>query len=273
MQFFGKDWLASSNRSRMPLEAQGAYIILLCYQWEEGAIPDDQEEIRAMIHPYPSPQVMAKIWPHICRVFPVSSDGLRRNPRCERDRIAAFEKSAKAKEAGSAGGKKKAERARENPSERLADARRTLSEDPSENLADAYRTPSSPESASDTDSNPSLRSGLRESDREKSDRTPTKVFKPPTEAEVKAVMATNHGLSDSDAETQSALFWNHYDAFGWRVSGNPVVNWQSLVGKWITQSKTGRFKTDSKPPSTRSAPPEETAAEKLARRKKEMGYA
>ena len=273
MQFFGKDWLASSNRSRMPLEAQGAYIILLCYQWEEGAIPDDQEEIRAMIHPYPSPQVMAKIWPHICRVFPLSDDGLRRNPRCDRDRVLAFEKSAKAREAGSAGGKKKAERARGNPSERVASARQTPNEEPSENLADAYRTSSSPESASDTSTSPSLRSGLAGHERENQKPPKPVAFQPPTEAEVKAVMATNHGLSDSDAETQSALFWNHYDAFGWRVSGNPVVNWQSLVGKWITQSKTGRFKTDSKPPSTRSAPPEETAAEKLARRKKEMGYA
>jgi uncharacterized protein YdaU (DUF1376 family) len=301
MQFFGKDWLASSSRSRMPLEAQGAYMILLCYQWEEGAIPDDQEEIRSMIHPYPSPEVMTKIWPHICRVFPVSGDGLRRNPRCERDRILAFEKSAKAKEAGSAGGKKKAARAREEPSESLADAYRTPREEPSESLADAYRTPreepsesladayrtpseepsesladayrtsSSPESASATDSNPSLRSGLRESDRE-NEKPPNPVsFRPPTQAEVHAVMATNHGLSDSDAETQSALFWNHYDAFGWRVSGNPIVNWQSLVGKWVTRSKTGRFKTDSKPTS-RTPARQETATETLERRKREMGY-
>ncbi|NBW14606.1 MAG: DUF1376 domain-containing protein [Caulobacteraceae bacterium] len=273
MQFFGKDWLASSNRSRMPLEAQGAYIILLCYQWEEGAIPDDQEEIRAMIHPYPSPQVMAKIWPHICRVFPVSSDGLRRNPRCERDRIAAFEKSAKAKEAGSAGGKKKAERARENPSERLADARRTLSEDPSENLADAYRTPSSPESASDTDSNPSLRSGLRESDREKSDRTPAKVFKPPTQAEVYSVMVANHGLSEPDAQREAALFWGHYDGFGWEVNRNPIVNWASLVGKWITRARTDAAQESRRtPPGIRTPARQETASETLARRKKEMGY-
>lgn len=121
----------------------------------------------------------------------------------------------------------------------------------------------------DTDSNPSLRSGLREGEREKSDRLPAQVFRPPTQAEVRAVMIANHGLSDSDADREAATFWGHYDGFGWRVNGNPIVKWESLVQKWVTTSQTPRFKADSKPPP-RTLVRQESMSETIDRRIRNM---
>ena len=101
MKFYGKDWLASSTVSRMPLEARGAFIHLLCYQWEEGFIPDDREEIRLMLGC--EKKALDRIWKYVDRVFPVdATDGNRYNFRCRTDRAKAFEKSAKATESANA---------------------------------------------------------------------------------------------------------------------------------------------------------------------------
>ncbi len=271
MQFYVKEWLSSSSVTRMPLEAQGAYIRLLCYQWEEGSIPEAKEEVRLMLAA--SSKQIDAIWNHLCRVFPVSGDGERRNPRCERDREEAFALMERNRENGRRGGRPTKPKPNPGEAETITQTKGGVISGVTQTKPKPNPNERHPEPEPDTSTSPSLRSGLAGRERE-NEKPPKPVsFQPPTEAEVRAVMVTNHGLSESDAETQSALFWNHYDAFGWRVNGNPVVNWQSLVGKWITQSKSGRFKTARNPPSTRSAPPEETAAEKLARRKKDMGYA
>jgi uncharacterized protein YdaU (DUF1376 family) len=266
MQFYVKEWLASSSVTRMPLEAQGAYIRLLCYQWEEGSIPEAKEEVRLMLAA--SLKQIDAIWGHLCRVFPVSGDGERRNPRCERDREDAFAQMERNRENGRRGGRPAKPKPNPNETETITQTKGGVISGLTQTKPKPNPDERHPEPEPDISS--SLRSELRENAPENR-KPPVPIFRPPTQAEVHAVMATNHGLSDSDAETQSALFWNHYDAFGWRVSGNAVVNWQSLVGKWITQSKTGRFKTDSKPPS-RTPARQETATETLARRKKEMGY-
>lgn len=40
-QFYASDYLSSSKVQRMTLEAQGAYVRLLCYSWQDGYIPAD----------------------------------------------------------------------------------------------------------------------------------------------------------------------------------------------------------------------------------------
>ena len=39
--FWPKDWLSNLKVAAMPLAAQGAYIRLLCYCWENGSVPSD----------------------------------------------------------------------------------------------------------------------------------------------------------------------------------------------------------------------------------------
>jgi len=271
MQFYVKEWLSSSSVTRMPLEAQGAYIRLLCYQWEEGSIPEAKEEVRLMLAA--SSKQIDAIWGHLCRVFPVSGDGERRNPRCERDRKEAFAQMERNRENGRRGGRPTKPKPNPNETETITQTKGGVISGLSETKPKPNPNERHPEPEPDTDSNPSLRSGLRESEREKIDRTPAKVFKPPTQAEVLAVMVTNHGLSEADAQREAALFWGHYDGFGWEVNRNPIVNWASLVGKWITRAKTDAAQESRRtPPPTRTPARQETATETLERRKREMGY-
>jgi len=103
LQFYCKEWLASSTTRRMPLAARGAYIDLLCYQWEEESIPDDQGEIALMLGV--SAKEIAAIWKHIERAFPLCEDGVRRNQRVSRDRDLAHAFCERQKANGSRGGR------------------------------------------------------------------------------------------------------------------------------------------------------------------------
>lgn len=48
-QFYPSDYLSSQRVSLMTLEEEGAYIRLLCYCWQSGAIPSDPEKIARLI--------------------------------------------------------------------------------------------------------------------------------------------------------------------------------------------------------------------------------
>jgi uncharacterized protein YdaU (DUF1376 family) len=87
----------------MPLAARGAYIDLLCYQWEEESIPDDQGEIALMLGV--SAKEISAIWKHIERAFPLCEDGARRNQRVSRDRDLAHAFCERQKANGSRGGR------------------------------------------------------------------------------------------------------------------------------------------------------------------------
>jgi len=78
-KFEHKAWLSSSTIDEMSSAARGAYICLLCHQWEDGALPDDPEKLakRAKI----SQKEFKKLWNEISFCFPVCEDGLRRNPK------------------------------------------------------------------------------------------------------------------------------------------------------------------------------------------------
>ena len=106
-QFYCKEWLASSNTRKMNLAARGAYIDLLCYQWEEGSIPNDLAEIAKMLGC--TKAKLSAIWSHLDNVFPLCEDGKRRNPRCENDRVKAHKKSQTNSENGAKGGRKSSE--------------------------------------------------------------------------------------------------------------------------------------------------------------------
>ena len=186
MQFFPKDWVFSSTVTRMPLEAQGAFIRLLCFQWEEGHIDDDQEGIAALLGI--SMERLATLWKHIERAFPLAEDGHRYNPRCAADRIAAFEKGEKARAAGSKGGRSHPG-AKHTPSEPKAGAPPEQKQTPSERLADALPIATADVeqnisySDSDTDTDKRSKDLLKESD-EKSEKPPrVKRLKPELSAD------------------------------------------------------------------------------------------
>jgi uncharacterized protein YdaU (DUF1376 family) len=103
LQFYCKEWLASSTTRRMPLAARGAYIDLCCFQWEEECIPDCPEEIARMLGA--TLKEVRLLWPHIERVFIVGEDGNRRNARVARDRASAMQKVSVRSECGAKGGR------------------------------------------------------------------------------------------------------------------------------------------------------------------------
>jgi len=47
-QFYPQDWLSSPRVAMMSLEEQGAYIRLLCYDWMNDGIPDNEESMLSL---------------------------------------------------------------------------------------------------------------------------------------------------------------------------------------------------------------------------------
>ena len=91
MQFYCKDFLASSAVQRMSLAAQGAYMRLLCYQWEDGFLPTDQDELAQLCQSNASAEPWPSIWKSISGCFCKNEFGLI-NARCNAEREKALEK-------------------------------------------------------------------------------------------------------------------------------------------------------------------------------------
>jgi len=104
-QFRHRDWLSSSTVRRMSLAERGAYIELLSYQWEDGFIPDDIEELSRMIGV--SLADFRKLWPRLEQSFPLAEIGKRVNPVMEKDRIEAERKRDQLIQNGTKGGRPK----------------------------------------------------------------------------------------------------------------------------------------------------------------------
>jgi uncharacterized protein YdaU (DUF1376 family) len=72
----------------------GLYIRCLNYSWVNDGLPADPEEIRRAFRD--TPEAFAQKWPRVEPCFPPGEDGRRRNPRLEKERAQAIEKSSKA---------------------------------------------------------------------------------------------------------------------------------------------------------------------------------
>src|SRR6185312_11765498 len=49
-QFYPNDFLGSGSVAAMTLEEIGAYVLLLCYEWNEGGLPDDLDRLARYCH-------------------------------------------------------------------------------------------------------------------------------------------------------------------------------------------------------------------------------
>lgn len=98
-----RDWLSSSRVRRMPLAAQGAFLALICHQWEDGHVPSETEDIAPLLGI--TERELNGFWRHIDAAFPIGEDGRRRNPRVERDRDEATRKVSARKANGKKGGR------------------------------------------------------------------------------------------------------------------------------------------------------------------------
>jgi uncharacterized protein YdaU (DUF1376 family) len=77
-QFYPKDFLVGVMG--MPDEQVGIYIRMLAVQWERGGLPSDPKAIKNLVgsRKPPSQELLEK--------FPVNENGLRQNPRMEKER-------------------------------------------------------------------------------------------------------------------------------------------------------------------------------------------
>ena len=47
--------------------------------------------------------------------------------------------------------------------------------------------------------------------------------------------------------TDPRIFWNHYQANGWRSGGHPIRNWQAKLRQWEARDATGPFSRSAQP--------------------------
>lgn len=95
LKFYGSDFLNAT--ASWTMEERGIYMTLLWYSWVNGGLPGDIDRIDRM-----APGAKA-CWSVLEPKFPPCPDGMRRNPRQERDRAAMRERSDSAAERGRKG--------------------------------------------------------------------------------------------------------------------------------------------------------------------------
>lgn len=84
----------------MTLSEVGAYAILLCYDWQEGGLPDDEKILARWLRL--SPKQFKRVW-EVVRPNFVLHDGRWWNLRLEKERIKQAEWRAKSSRGGKAG--------------------------------------------------------------------------------------------------------------------------------------------------------------------------
>jgi len=79
---YAKEWIVGTMH--LSLEEQGAYKRLLDYEWLEDGLPDNPVILAKILGQ--TSRKFARIWAAVSDFFPLCDDGLRRNPRLNRER-------------------------------------------------------------------------------------------------------------------------------------------------------------------------------------------
>lgn len=100
--FYAKDWLAATLT--WALDARGAYVTLLAYQWDSGSVPGNDAAALAKILGVSTLKAKA-IWKLISHKFDPRADGAYVNTRLEDERKKQAERRAALKANGARGGR------------------------------------------------------------------------------------------------------------------------------------------------------------------------
>lgn len=100
-QFYARDFLTDERVLMMPLEAQGAYVRLLCHQWLEGSIPGDLRRLARLCQV--DEGTMSAIWDEVGPCFDSEGDRLF-NARLREQRQEREEWVEKCRRGGKASG-------------------------------------------------------------------------------------------------------------------------------------------------------------------------
>lgn len=198
-QFYADDFLAGTFD--MSTQEVGAYVRLLCHQWNRGSIPVEPEKQQRLAGGSVSADVLAK--------FELCDDGQLRNTRLERERQKQSDFRAKQAEKGRKSG----------------ESRRSTSGTTVEPRLNHGLTVVEPTHEPETNSPvSSLLSPISNK------QTIGVGF--PTLEEVKA-FGSMRGVKPEDAEA----FWHHFESSGWiDKNGHAVIKWQSKLMTWKVQA-------------------------------------
>jgi uncharacterized protein YdaU (DUF1376 family) len=222
-QFYPADFLGGTLL--MSAEEVGAYIRLLCYQWQQGSCPDDLEDLGKI-----AGVAGAKLQKRVLKKF-IEADGELKNERleCLRDDLENFR--VLAKKGGDASGAKRtgnSEWGKEMAAKRQRTASLSFNEpdnEPDNEHTPTKRTNSQSQSQSQSHNEPSPAS-LREGVRAR-----------PTLPQAKQA-ASQLAITDAEAES----WWLAREASEWTRSSNgsttPVgTNWQADLRSYVNSAR------------------------------------
>jgi len=218
-QFYADDFLAGTLD--LSQEEVGAYVRLLCHQWNRGSIPVEAEKQQRLAGGSVSVDVLAK--------FRLQPDGKLVNERLEQER----QKQADYREAQRQKGLASAEARRKQPKVN----RKSTAVQPS-HQPDGQPEGNSPVSSLQT---PVIIETHSTAHVPKGD-----AGEWPRLTEVKAAAAMQ-GIPSEVA----AAFWNHFEAQGWQTKdGLPIVRWQSKLTSWWVNEQARTAKDAARPRQT-----------------------
>jgi len=209
-QFYTKDWLGSRRVSMMPLEAEGAYIRLLCHCWNYGSVPACPKALANLIGKQCS-TTLAKM---VADMFEPSTemDGELVHPRMEAEREkqrAWREKSAKG--GRNKGNQKQSGKGGSSKHTRVVEECLDISSNNSATLQSASA------SAKDADVDVAGKKEKRE--------------RKPKSAEDAEAYARSIGCSPG----QGDAWFDKMEGNGWLNGGKPVADWRGVIRAWHKQ--------------------------------------
>lgn len=98
--FYPGDWLSSPTVAGLSLEQQGAYLRLLCYQWQDGPLPTDISALSNLCGI--DREAMAELWQGLGRAFTETEEGLV-NERLRKEKNKILNRRERLSEAGKRG--------------------------------------------------------------------------------------------------------------------------------------------------------------------------
>lgn len=114
-QFYPADFLADRNTTLMTAEEIGAYLLLLCFCWREGSLPNDMDDLAILARV--TVDRFEKSWlKRISKCFEQQPDGSWIHPRLEEERAKQEEWARKSAEGGKKSAEKRAENRQKDPS-------------------------------------------------------------------------------------------------------------------------------------------------------------
>jgi len=217
-------------------EAIGAYIVLLNYQWDNGGLPDDIQELMSLAK-CSEPTIIK-----VLKKFTKREDGLYWNKRLEDVREEQYRKylvsKARADKANATIREKKKD----------ADGRSTLR--PTSN----QRNDNVTYKEEDKDISKDIVNDGTVVPNEKvvAKKRIRATFKKPEWKDVANYLLTylptkNINWSREKIKEKSESFIDHYISNGWMVGKNPMADWEATVRKWIKNDE--KFDTSQAKPT------------------------